>query len=164
MQPIRQIKHIFWLSTLGVCFIALLSIPSAGFLASLYTDDPAVITVVKHLIWMNALFMPIWAASWVLPAGEGAKDASYTMWVALAGMWGCRIIAGYILGGNARVWRDGGYGWGCSWIGWSGGVLFIAACPRAVGYGATGPASENMSRCPHRITSHSAVPRGGQTA
>lgn len=99
MQPIRQIKHIFWLSTLGVCFIALLSIPSAGFLASLYTDDPAVITVVKHLIWMNALFMPIWAASWVLPAGlKGAKDASYTMWVALAGMWGCRIIAGYILG------------------------------------------------------------------
>lgn len=110
MQPIRQIKHIFWLSTLGVCFIALLSIPSAGFLASLYTDDPAVITVVKHLIWMNALFMPIWAASWVLPAGlKGAKDASYTMWVALAGMWGCRIIAGYILGvtlgfGVTGVW------------------------------------------------------------
>lgn len=110
LQPIRQIKHIFWLSTLGVCFIALLSIPSAGFLASLYTDDPAVITVVKHLIWMNALFMPIWAASWVLPAGlKGAKDASYTMWVALAGMWGCRIIAGYILGvtlgfGVTGVW------------------------------------------------------------
>ncbi|AYW93592.1 EmmdR/YeeO family multidrug/toxin efflux MATE transporter [Yersinia pseudotuberculosis] len=124
LQPIRQIKHIFWLSTLGVCFIALLSIPSAGFLASLYTDDPAVITVVKHLIWMNALFMPIWAASWVLPAGlKGAKDASYTMWVALVGMWGCRIIAGYILGvtlgfGVTGVWM----GMFLDWI--VRGVLF----------------------------------------
>ncbi|MDW9426961.1 EmmdR/YeeO family multidrug/toxin efflux MATE transporter, partial [Yersinia enterocolitica] len=110
LQPIRQIKHIFWLSTLGVCFIALLSIPSAGFLASLYTHEPGVIDVVKHLIWINALFMPIWAAAWVLPSGlKGAKDARYTMWVALAGMWGCRIIAGYILGvtlgfGVTGVW------------------------------------------------------------
>ncbi|NIK98913.1 EmmdR/YeeO family multidrug/toxin efflux MATE transporter [Yersinia aleksiciae] len=124
LQPIRQLKHIFWLSTVGVCFIALLSIPSAGFLASLYTNEPGVINVVKHLIWINALFMPIWAASWVLPSGlKGAKDARYTMWVALAGMWGCRIIVGYILGitlgfGVTGVWM----GMFLDWI--VRGVLF----------------------------------------
>ncbi|MFC3395961.1 EmmdR/YeeO family multidrug/toxin efflux MATE transporter [Brenneria rubrifaciens] len=99
MQSIRQLNYIFWLSNIGLCILAVLSIPGAGYLASLYTDEPEVIRVVQHLIWLNALFMPVWAASWVLPAGlKGAKDASYTMWIAMGGMWGCRVIAGYILG------------------------------------------------------------------
>ncbi|MFP9229589.1 EmmdR/YeeO family multidrug/toxin efflux MATE transporter [Pectobacterium cacticida] len=117
MQSTRQLKHIFWLSNIGLCVLALLSVPSAGFLASLYTNEPDVIEVAKHLLWLNALFMPIWAASWVLPAGlKGAKDASYTMWVAMAGMWGCRVIAGYILGimlgfGVIGVWMGMFFDW-----------------------------------------------------
>jgi len=55
--------------------------------------------VVKHLLWLNALFMPIWAAAWVLPAGlKGARDARFAMWVTMLGMWGCRVVAGYTLG------------------------------------------------------------------
>lgn len=117
MQATRQLTYIFWLSNIGVCFLALLTIPGAGFLASLYTDEPEVIRVVKHLIWLNAAFTPIWAASWVLPAGlKGAKDARYTMWVALAGMWGCRVIAGYVLGvmlgfGVIGVWMGMFFDW-----------------------------------------------------
>lgn len=38
-------------------------------MASFYTQDPQVKHVVVILIWLNALFMPIWSASWVLPAG-----------------------------------------------------------------------------------------------
>lgn len=116
-QPIRQLKYIFWLSNIGLCLLALLSVPSAGFLASLYTNEPEVISVAKLLIWLNALFMPAWAASWVLPAGlKGAKDAGYTMWVAMAGMWGCRIVAGYILGvmlgfGVVGVWMGMFFDW-----------------------------------------------------
>jgi len=98
-QPERQLRHIFWLSTIGLCALAALTVPFAGILASFYTRDADVIHVVKVLIWLNALFMPFWAASWVLPAGlKGARDARFTMWVSLLGMWGCRIVAGYGLG------------------------------------------------------------------
>ena len=64
----------------------------------------------KTLIWLNAAFMPIWAASWVLPAGlKGARDARFAMWVTMLGMWGCRVVAGYVLGielgmGVVGVW------------------------------------------------------------
>lgn len=98
-QPERQLRHIFWLSSIGLCALAALTVPFAGLLASFYTRDTEVIHVVKVLVWLNAAFMPFWAASWVLPAGlKGARDARFTMWVSLLGMWGCRIVAGYTLG------------------------------------------------------------------
>ncbi len=60
----------------------------AGVMASFYTQDPQVKHVVVILIWLNALFMPIWSASWVLPAGfKGARDARYAMWVSMLSMW-----------------------------------------------------------------------------
>lgn len=98
-QPERLLRHIFWLSSIGLCFLALLSVPLAGVLAAFYTREEDVIHVVKILIWMNAAFMPFWAASWVLPAGlKGARDARFTMWVSMLGMWGGRIVFGYLLG------------------------------------------------------------------
>jgi Na+-driven multidrug efflux pump len=43
--------------------------------------------------------MPVWAASWVLPAAfKGAKDAKFTMYISIASMWGGRIVLGYIFG------------------------------------------------------------------
>lgn len=109
-QAERQLRHIFWLSTVVLTMIAWGSAPFAGLLASFYTDDPDVIHVVVVLLWMNAAFMPIWAASWVLPAGlKGARDARFAMWVSMVGMWGCRVVAGYTLGvvlgmGVVGVW------------------------------------------------------------
>lgn len=79
-------------------------------MASFYTQDPQVKHVVVILIWLNALFMPIWSASWVLPAGfKGARDARYAMWVSMLSMWGCRVVVGYVLGimlgwGVVGVW------------------------------------------------------------
>lgn len=100
----------FWLSTLGLTAIARLTAPFAGVMASFYTRDPQVKHVVVILIWLNALFMPIWSASWVLPAGfKGARDARYAMWVSMLSMWGCRVVVGYVLGimlgwGVVGVW------------------------------------------------------------
>lgn len=109
-QAERQLRHILWLSTVVLTLIAWGTAPFAGLFASFYTDDPEVIHVVVILLWMNAAFMPIWAASWVLPAGlKGARDARYAMWVAMIGMWCCRVVAGYTLGivlgmGVVGVW------------------------------------------------------------
>ena len=98
-QPERLLRYIFWLAMIGLCSLALLTVPLAGTLASFYTSDQDVIHVVKILVWLNAAFMPFWAASWVLPAGlKGARDARYTMWVSLLSMWGGRIVVGYLLG------------------------------------------------------------------
>lgn len=98
-QPTRELKYIFHLTNIWLCTIAIVSIPLAAPLVSLYTNDIDVIETAKYLLWFNALFTPFWAASFVLPYGfKGAKDANYAMWVAIFSMWACRIVAGYILG------------------------------------------------------------------
>ncbi|WP_146000722.1 EmmdR/YeeO family multidrug/toxin efflux MATE transporter [Chimaeribacter coloradensis] len=117
-QAERQLRHVFWLSTFGLTLIAWSTAPFAGLFASFYTREEDVKEVVKHLIWLNALFMPIWAASWVLPSGlKGARDARFAMWVSMLGMWGCRVVAGYTLGivlglGVVGVWL----GMFCDWM------------------------------------------------
>lgn len=94
-----QAWHVFWLSTIILTLIAWGSAPFAGFIASFYTHEEDVKEVVKQLLWLNALFMPIWSLSWTLPcAFKGARDVRYTMWVSMLGMWGCRVVAGYTLG------------------------------------------------------------------
>lgn len=109
-QAAIQLRHVFWLSTIGLTAIAWLSAPFASLMASFYTHDPEVIHVVVVLVWLNAAFMPIWTAAWVVPAGfKGARDARYAMWVSMLGMWGCRVVVGYTLGivlgwGVVGVW------------------------------------------------------------
>lgn len=117
-QPTRQLKFIFQFTNILLCLIAFVTMPFAGLLSSLYTNDPEVIQISKHLLWLNALFTPFWASSFVLPYGfKGAKDASYTMWVAIGSMWMCRIVVGYLFGvyfgfGVIGVW----FGMFLDWI------------------------------------------------
>lgn len=117
-RPTRQLKFIFQFTNILLCLIAFVTMPFAGLLSSLYTNDPEVIEISKHLLWLNALFTPFWASSFVLPYGfKGAKDASYTMWVAIGSMWMCRIVVGYLFGvylgfGVIGVW----FGMFLDWI------------------------------------------------
>ncbi|WP_194206514.1 EmmdR/YeeO family multidrug/toxin efflux MATE transporter [Superficieibacter sp. 1612_C1] len=116
-QAERQLRHVFWLSTIGLTIIAWFTAPFAGLMAAFYTREEDVKEVVKILIWLNAAFMPIWAASWVLPAGQkGARDARFSMWVSMLSMWGCRVVAGYVLGimlgmGVVGVWLGMFFDW-----------------------------------------------------
>ncbi|WP_317693480.1 EmmdR/YeeO family multidrug/toxin efflux MATE transporter [Serratia sp. UGAL515B_01] len=116
-QAEQQLRHVFWLATIGLTVVAWGTAPFASFIASLYTQEEDVKEVVKILVWLNAAFMPIWAASWVLPSGlKGARDARFTMWISMLGMWGCRVIAGYILGivlgmGVIGVWMGMFFDW-----------------------------------------------------
>ncbi|MGU4244132.1 EmmdR/YeeO family multidrug/toxin efflux MATE transporter [Salmonella enterica] len=109
-QAERQLRHVFWMSTIVLTAIAWGTAPFAGLFSSFYTQEQDVKEVVKVLLWLNAVFMPIWAAAWVLPSGfKGARDVRFAMWVSMLGMWGCRVVAGYTLGivlgmGVVGVW------------------------------------------------------------
>ncbi len=95
----QEMKVIFWLATGLMMLVAIVFMIGADFAARLYTSDERVIEVVKDLVRINAVMTPVWAASFVLPAAfKGAKDAKYTMWTAIASMWGCRVVLGYVLG------------------------------------------------------------------
>ncbi|MDW6001792.1 EmmdR/YeeO family multidrug/toxin efflux MATE transporter [Vibrio mangrovi] len=95
----QEMKLIFWIATVLLTLFALVIVPVAENVARFYTTDTAVVEVVTELLLINALMIPIWAASFVLPSAfKGAKDATFCMWVAIASMWGGRIILGYILG------------------------------------------------------------------
>ncbi|MCG6229049.1 EmmdR/YeeO family multidrug/toxin efflux MATE transporter [Vibrio furnissii] len=108
------------LTVLGIAFV-----PFAHNIGAIYSDDAAVIDVVVNLIYLNALMMPIWAASFVLPAAfKGAKDVKYSMWTAIMSMWGCRIVLGYLLGIHF------GFGIYGIWLGmfadwWLRGALYL---------------------------------------
>ncbi|WKB53805.1 MATE family efflux transporter [Eleftheria terrae] len=86
-------------ATLALSMLGLAVLPLSPWLAGLYGSGPAVTRTAAWLIAVNCLFMPTWAASFVLPSGlRGAGDTRYTMIVAVGSMWLCRIAAGYGLG------------------------------------------------------------------
>jgi putative MATE family efflux protein len=97
-------------ATVSLSLLALGVAPLAPLLAGLYGSGPEVTAQAARLIVLNCLFMPVWAAAFVLPAGlRGAGDTRYTMGVAIAGMWLFRVVLGYLLGrllglGVAGVW------------------------------------------------------------
>ncbi|MFV0574473.1 MAG: EmmdR/YeeO family multidrug/toxin efflux MATE transporter [Vibrio sp.] len=121
----QELKMIFWLANGLLIGATLILIPFVDQAISLYTTNPEVVDVVKTLLYMNFVMMPLWAASFVLPAAfKGAKDAKYTMWVAIFSMWGCRICCGYALGimldwGVYGIW----IGMFCDWI-IRGGIFY----------------------------------------
>ncbi len=95
----QEMQLIFWTATIVLCLFSAIYVPLAPYMAAWYTDEPEVVEVILNLVLLNALMMPIWAASWVLPASfKGAKDAKFAMYISIASMWGGRIVLGYILG------------------------------------------------------------------
>jgi len=121
----RDLLKIWRSATVLTCLIALVVLPGARSLAALYTRDPEVVRSAATLIALNCLFMPCWGASFVLPQGlRGAGDTLYTMAVAAASMWGCRILLGWLLGrvlgwGVAGVWLGMFADWACrGWLFW----------------------------------------------
>lgn len=90
--------------------LGVLSIPFARLLVGLYTHNQLIINYSTNLIRLNAVATPLWAFSFVLPAGlKGAGDGKYTMVTSIAGMWMFRIGLGYVFGvmlrmGVAGVW------------------------------------------------------------
>jgi putative MATE family efflux protein len=106
----KALSYITKLSTISLIAVALIFIPFAGRVASLFTNNKDIIHLASTVLLINSLCIPIWSISFVLPAGlKGAGDAKYTMVTTLIGMWLFRITLGYLLGivlkfGLAGVW------------------------------------------------------------
>lgn len=95
----QELVLILVTSTILLVCSTLLLVPFIDYIALLYTSEESVIDVVVKLFYMNAIMMPVWAASFVLPAAfKGAKDVKFTMWTAILSMWGFRICCGYLFG------------------------------------------------------------------
>jgi putative MATE family efflux protein len=115
-----QIQRLHRSAARVLCALALPLALLAEPLVALYTPDAAVRAQAAQLIQLNACFMPVWAASFVLPAAlRGAADTRYALFVATAGMWLCRVVLGWGLGR--------GLGWGVSGV-WLG--MFADWCVR----------------------------------
>jgi len=95
----RCLSYLYKTSTALLIIIGIISIPTARIWVSLYTTNAATVNLTTTLLRINALCIPLWSTSFVLPAGlKGAGDAKYTMFTTMIGMWVFRIVAGYILG------------------------------------------------------------------
>jgi putative MATE family efflux protein len=86
-------------STVCLIVLGILSAPLARLIVSLYTTNGDIIALSSSVLRVNALCMPLWSLSFVLPAGlKGSGDARYTMVTSMIGMWLFRITFGYVLG------------------------------------------------------------------
>ncbi len=95
----QEMQLIFWTATVVLCLFSAIFVPLSPYMAAWYTDEPEVVDVILNLVFINAIMMPVWAASWVLPAAfKGAKDAKFAMYVSISSMWGGRIVLGYLFG------------------------------------------------------------------
>ncbi len=121
----KCLSYIIKLSTVFLMLLGITSIPLAGFLPSLYNNNPDIIELCRKLIIMNAVCIPLWSISFIVPSGlKGAGDAKYTLITSLIGMWVFRITLGYFLGiplgmGLVGVWLGMFIDWGVR------GVLYL---------------------------------------
>lgn len=106
----RLLRRLVRSASWALTALAALVLPLSWPLASLFGNDPEVTRQAAWLIALSCLFMPVWAGSFVLPAGlRGAGDTRYALAVGTATMWGLRIMAGYLMGvvlglGVVGVW------------------------------------------------------------
>ena len=101
----NALSYITKLSTVFLTVIALIFIPFAGKVVSLFTNNKEIIHLTSTVLIVNSLCIPLWSISFVLPSGlKGAGDVKYTLVTTIIGMWLFRITLGYLLGVVLQVW------------------------------------------------------------
>lgn len=95
----KSLSYITKLSTIFLTVIALIFIPFAGMVTSLFTTNKEIIHLASAVLIVNSACIPLWSISFVLPSGlKGAGDVKYTLITSIIGMWLFRITLGYLLG------------------------------------------------------------------
>lgn len=91
--------YITKLSTVFFTVIALIFIPFAGKVMSLFTNNKEIIQLASTVIIINSISIPLWSIAFVLPPVlKGAGDDKYTLITTIIGMRLFRITLGYLLG------------------------------------------------------------------
>ncbi len=95
----RMLRRLVRSADWSLTAMAAVVLPFSYLLAQLFGNNPEVVRQAAWLIALSCLVMPVWGASFVLPAGlRGAGDTRYALVVATCTMWGLRIAAGYVMG------------------------------------------------------------------
>jgi len=94
-------------------------------IVKLYIDDPVIEALTVSLVWSYVISsFVLQNLSFVLPSGfRGAGDVNFTLVVAVASMWLCRVLMGYYLGVTLGL---GVYGvWAAMYIDWIARIAFF---------------------------------------
>lgn len=94
-------KYAFISSVLSTVFMVILGLGffiGAPTLASLFTKDEQVKELVVSVLRIIALFQPFLSLSMVMASAlQGAGDTKFPMYSVIIGIWGVRVIVGYLL-------------------------------------------------------------------
>lgn len=100
----QNLSYMTKLALICLVALALLTLPFLRVLVALFTDNAQALAYTTQILKLNALAIPLWAFSFVLPAGlKGAGDGTYTMMTSMFGMWAFRVGLGYILGITLKI-------------------------------------------------------------
>lgn len=122
----KFIKSFIWLTSLTFVLMAAILIPLFHPLVSLFHPPAEIVDDIFYITTINAIVqIPLWAISFLLPAGlRAAGDSRYTSITAMLTMWLFRVVFGYVLGialgiGILGVWVAMNLEWGVR------GALFL---------------------------------------
>jgi len=86
---------------IGICMAAItgsILFFLGRYVVQLYTDDPTVITLSSSMLKIIAFAQPFMATNFVLAGAlRGAGDTRWTLYITMAGIWGVRVVAAYLL-------------------------------------------------------------------
>ncbi|WP_053983484.1 MATE family efflux transporter [Niameybacter massiliensis] len=84
------------LSTIVMILIGLFFFTTAPILASLFTNDMEIQSLVVNVLRIIALFQPFLSITNVIASAlQGAGDTKFPMYATLIGVWGIRVVFGY---------------------------------------------------------------------
>ncbi|MEK0312280.1 MATE family efflux transporter [Cohnella sp. 56] len=115
----KFIKSFLWLSTYSFILMTAILLPLFHPMVSLFNPPADIVDDIFWVTLINAIAqIPLWAISFVLPAGlRAAGDARFTSIASMLSMWLFRIALGYVLGivlglGIIGVWLAMNCEWG----------------------------------------------------
>lgn len=99
-KPEEAKKYVLAANTLSTILMVLIGIfffITSPFLAKLFTSDKEVQKLVVAVIRMIALFQPFLSLTLVISSAlQGAGDTKFPMYSTLIGIWGIRVVFGYL--------------------------------------------------------------------
>jgi len=109
----------FLMGSLFMILIAQVFFFGGEWLAMQYSQDPIVISKVRTVLKLIALFQPFLCSTVVISSAlQGAGETRFPMYLTVIGIWGIRIVGVYVLGIR--------FGWGLLgvWISYATDIVF----------------------------------------